>query len=195
MSEFTDAHTSPSFSLSNRFARAVWNVVYFVLFRFSPRPLHAWRAFLLRLFGTKMGHGCHIYPKAIIWGPWNLECGDQVGIADGAIVYNQAPIRVGKRVVISQGAHLCSGTHDYSDPNFPLVACSITIGDHAWVAAEAFVHPGVNVGEGTVIGARAVVTRDMPPWMVCAGHPCQPIKPRVMKSSAAERHQEAPPAA
>ena len=184
MSEYADTHTHPSFSLSNRLARAVWNVVYVLLFRFSPRPLHAFRAFLLRLFGAKLGDGCHIYPKAIIWAPWNLECGDQVGIADQAIIYNQATIRLGKRVVISQGAHLCSGTHDYTDPRFPLIANPIVVGGSAWIAAEAFVHPGITIGEGAVIGARSVVTKDMPPWMVCVGHPCQPVKPRVMKDSS-----------
>jgi putative colanic acid biosynthesis acetyltransferase WcaF len=182
MPEVTDAHTGPSFPLSNRIGRAVWHIVYVLLFRISPKPLHAWRAFLLRLFGAKLGEGCHIYPKTIIWAPWNLECGDQAGVADGAIIYNPAPIRLGTRAVISQGAHLCSGTHDYTDPNFPLVASPIVVGDHAWVAAEAFVHPGVIIGEGAVIGARAVVTKDMPAWMVCAGHPCLPLKPRVMKT-------------
>jgi len=182
----TDAHSGPSFSFGNRLARLAWGVVYATLFRWSPRPLHAWRALLLRLFGAKLGEGCHVYPRAVIWAPWNLECADQVGVADGAIIYNQALIRLGKRVVISQGAHLCSGTHDYSDPNFPLVASPITVGDHAWVAAEAFVHPGITIGEGAVIGARAVVTKDMPVWMVCAGHPCQPIKCRVMNEKAPE---------
>lgn len=176
-----DAYSGASFSLKNRIARTVWSAICLILFRCSPRPFHAWRASLLRVFGAKMGKNCHIYPGAFIWAPWNLECGDQAGVADGAIIYNQARIRVGTRSVISQGAHLCSGTHDHTDPNFSLIARPIVVGDHAWVAAEAFVHPGVTIGEGAVIGARAVVTKDMPPWMVCAGHPCQPIKPRVMK--------------
>jgi len=69
MPEVTDAHTGPSFPLSNRIGRAVWHIVYVLLFRISPKPLHAWRAFLLRLFGAKLGEGCHIYPKTIIWAP------------------------------------------------------------------------------------------------------------------------------
>jgi len=104
--------------------------------------------------------------------------GDESGCADGVILYSQGEIRLGKRVVISQGAHLCAGTHDYEKVGFPLVTAPITIGDHAWIAAEAFVHPGVAIGEGCVIGARSVVTKDMPDWTVCSGHPCQPIKQR-----------------
>ena len=186
MPETNDAYSGSSFSVSNRMARALWNIIYLICFRFSPRPFHQWRAFLLRLFGAKVGRRCHIYPRAVIWAPWNLECADQVGIADGAIIYNQARIRLGTRVVISQGAHLCSGTHDYTHAEFRLLAFPIDVGDHAWIAAEAFIHPGITVGEGTVIGARAVVTKDMPAWMVCAGHPCQAIKRRELRPTTAE---------
>jgi putative colanic acid biosynthesis acetyltransferase WcaF len=175
-----DAFTGPCFSLSNRLARLAWAIVYALLFRPSPRPLHAWRSLLLRAFGARLGQDCHIYPGACIWAPWNLICGDEAGVADGTILYNQAPITLGRRCVISQGAHLCTGTHDYRSPRFPLVARPIKVGELAWVAAECFVHPGVTIGDGTVVGARSVVTRDLPPWTVCAGHPCQVIKPRVI---------------
>ena len=181
------AHTGPSFSLGNRLARALWNLVYALFFRPSPRPCHAWRRRVLVLFGAKIAKGCHIYPKAQIWAPWNLDCHEEAGVANGAILYNQALITLGKRAVISQGAHLCSGTHDYESGGFELYAEPITVGDHAWLAAECFIHPGVTVGEGAVIGARSVVTRDMPEWMVCAGNPCKPIKPRVMRSIGTTR--------
>lgn len=176
------AFTGPSFSWRNRFARALWNGVSFFLFRLSPRPFHAWRSTLLRCFGAQVGRNCHIYPAAKIWAPWNLLCGNEAGIADGAILYNQAKIQLGDRVVISQGAHLCTGTHRYTSPNFELVAQPIVVGANAWLCAEAFVHPGVKIGDGAVIGARAVVTKDMPAWTVCAGHPCIPIKPRQMQT-------------
>ena len=174
----TNAHTGPSFSVQNRLGRLVWNFVWLLLFRPSPRPLHVWRAALLRLFGAKIGRGCHIYPGVKIWAPWNLVCEEEVGVGDGAILYTQARITLGKRAVVSQGAHLCSGSHDYASPGFELFAKPIHVGAHAWLAAECFVHPGVTIAEGAVIGARAVVTSDMPAWTVCAGHPCKPIKPR-----------------
>jgi len=178
MSNINDAHTGPSFSWRNRLSRGAWGVFCLLFFRFSPRPLHGWRSFVLRCFGAKLGRHCHIYPRAIIWAPWNLECADEVGIADNVIVYNQAKISIGYRAVISQGSHLCSGTHDYESPNFELIAHPITIGAQAWICADCFIGPGVNIGAGAVIGARSVATKDMPPWMVCAGHPCKPIKPR-----------------
>ena len=132
------------------------------------------------LFGAKVGKGVHVYPRVHIWAPWNLELGDQCGIANGANLYSQAYIKIGKRTVISQGVHLCAGTHDYTHPGFPLLAIPINIGDHTWIAAEAFVHPGVTIEEGCVVGARSVVIKDLPPWTVCGGHPCKPLKIREL---------------
>lgn len=176
--ELPSAHTSASFSFRNRVSRALWGLACLLFFRYTPRPLHGWRAFVLRCFGAKLGQGCHIYSRARIWAPWNLNCADQAAIADDAIIYNQARVTLGYRSVVSQGAHLCTGTHNYQSPVFELIAKPISVGDHAWVCAEAFVHPGVTIAEGAVIGARSVVTKDMPAWMVCAGHPCAPMKPR-----------------
>lgn len=175
-----DTFTGPSFPLEDRVKRVVWGVVSILLFKLSPKPLHGWRSFLLRCFGATVGHGVHVYPNVRIWAPWNLTLGDECGIGNGAILYSQGHITIGKRTVISQGAHLCAGTHDYTKPGFPLITKPIHIGDHAWIAAEAFVHPGVTIGEGTVIGARSVVQKDMPAWMVCGGHPCKPLKDREL---------------
>ncbi|MCA1763924.1 MAG: putative colanic acid biosynthesis acetyltransferase [Flavobacteriales bacterium] len=177
-----NTHTGPSFSLKNRLGRLIWNIFYIVGFRYSPRPFHGWRAQMLRTFGADVGKGVHIYPGAKIWAPWNLKLGDRCGIADGTILYSQGLITVGKNAVVSQGAHICAGTHDYTVPGFPLQTAPIRIEDYAWIAAEVFVHPGVTISEGAVIGARSVVNSDMPAWMVCAGFPCKPIKPRIAES-------------
>lgn len=173
-----DSYSGPSFSLTNRIGRVIWSIVSLLLFRYSPNPLHSWRSTLLRMFGAKVGRGVHVYPKAKIWAPWNLELADECGIANGAILYSQDKIIIGRRAVISQGAHLVTGTHDYSKFEFPLITMPISIGDFAWIATEAFIHPGINIGRGCLIGARSVVTKDMPEWMICVGHPCKPIKER-----------------
>lgn len=173
-----DTHTGPSFSRSNRLARLLWNAVWLGLFLPSPRPMHGWRRFLLRMFGARVGRGVHVYPSVRIWAPWNLTLGEECGIGDRTILYSQGEIVVGRRAVISQGSHLCAGTHDFTKPGFPLVTKPIHVGADTWLAAECMVLPGVTIGEGAVIGARALVTKDMPPWTVCAGHPCTPLKPR-----------------
>ncbi len=176
----TDTFSGPSFSLKNRLCRVLWNVVSVLLFRFTLNPFHAWRNTILKLFGAKIGKGVHVYPKVKIWAPWNLILEDECGIANGVTLYSQGQIHIGKRTVISQGAHLVAGTHDYTKLGFPLITKPIKIGNHVWVAAETFIHPGVEIGDGAVIGARSVVTKNMPPWMVCSGHPCVPIKERVL---------------
>lgn len=174
-----DPYSEPSFTLENRIKRQLWNIVWLFLFRSSPRLFHSWRIFLLRLFGAKIGKGCHIYPGVKVWAPWNLTLGDFVGVADGVTLYCMDKIHIGDYAVISQGAHLCCGTHDYNSSNFQLVAKPIVISSRAWICAEAFIHPGAIVPEGAVIGARVVVTKSPSlPWAVYAGNPCRQIATR-----------------
>jgi putative colanic acid biosynthesis acetyltransferase WcaF len=177
-----DSFTGASFSLKNRMGRVAWNIVSLLFFRTSPNFFHGWRSFLLRCFGAKVGKGVHVYPRVKIWAPWNLELHDQCGIANGATLYSQGKIIIGYRAVISQDAYICTGTHDYTLKGQPLITFPIIIEDYVWVAAGVFVNPGVTIEEGAVIGARSVVTKNMPSWMICAGHPCKPIKERIMKS-------------
>ena len=172
-------YTEASFSLKNRIGRQVWNTVWLLLFRPSPRPMHDWRNLLLRLFGARLGRQTHIYPTVKIWAPWNLRIGDHVGVADGVTIYNMALIDIGDYAVVSQGAHLCGGTHDYNSANFQLCARPIHIGVHVWICAEAFLAPGVSVADGAVVGARSVVTRALDePWTVYAGNPCKRVGAR-----------------
>ncbi len=168
----------PSFNLRNRLARLAWQIVWILLFRPTPPPLHAWRCKLLQCFGAKIGRQCHVYSDVEIWAPWNLQMSPYSCLGRRVICYSMAPVRLGERAVVSQGVHLCTGSHDYESKNFQLFALPIEIGADAWICAEAFLAPGVSIGTGAVIGARAVVTRDQPAWMVCAGNPCVPIKPR-----------------
>jgi putative colanic acid biosynthesis acetyltransferase WcaF len=173
-----DPYLQASTSLGSRAGRALWGVVHLCLFRPSPRPFHAWRSMVLRAFGARLGPNCHIYPGARIWAPWNLRCADAVGIADGAVVYNPALVTLGSHSVVSQDAYLCGAGHDIDDPAFPMVSQPITIGAYAWVAARATVCPGVQVGEGAVLGLGSVATRALEPWTVYAGVPARALRPR-----------------
>lgn len=176
----SDSYRKPSFTLGNRIRRLIWNIVYTLLFRTSPRSLHKWRALILKAFGAKLGKGVHIYPRAKIWAPWNLEVGDHVGIADGATLYNMDLIRIGSYSVVSQGSHLCGGSHDYNSQNFQLYAKPIILGEHVWICAEAFISLGVIIPDGVVIGARSLVTKSIPEsWAVYAGQPVKRISQRT----------------
>jgi putative colanic acid biosynthesis acetyltransferase WcaF len=173
-----DPYVRPAFSFSNRARRALWNTVWLLLFRPTPRPLHAWRAGLLRIFGARLGPHCHIYPSARIWAPWNLICADHVAIGPGAEVYNPSPVQLDSHVILSQQAYLCGATHDYNDPAFPLIAYRMRLEAYAWVCARASVAPGVNLGEGAVLGLASVATRDLEPWTIYTGNPAAALKPR-----------------
>lgn len=173
-----DPYLRPAFSAGNRARRTLWNICHALFYRTSPRPLHAWRSFLLRCFGATMGPSCHFYPKSKIWAPWNLVCEDQVTAADGAEIYNPAPITFGSHVILSQDAYVCGATHDYDDAGFPLLAYAMEFGAYSWICARASVAPGVNVGEGAVLGLASVATKDLAPWTVYAGAPAVKIKER-----------------
>jgi putative colanic acid biosynthesis acetyltransferase WcaF len=165
-----------SYSLAHRAGRVAWFLVYTLLFRLSPRPLHAWRSCLLRLFGGRIGAKCHIYAKAKIWAPWNLECRLRACIADGAEIYNPAKVILEEGVVVSQEAFLCTASHDYAREEFPIVSAPIHIGRKAWVAARAIILPGIKIGEGCVVGAGSVVTKSLPAYTVCGGNPAKVLK-------------------
>ncbi|HEX4320315.1 MAG TPA: putative colanic acid biosynthesis acetyltransferase [Acidobacteriaceae bacterium] len=173
-----DPYLRPAFSLQNRLTRLLWNLCWLLLYRISPRPFHAWRSMLLRAFGAKMGRNCHFYPSSKVWAPWNLICDDQVATGDGAEIYNPAPIHFGSHAIVSQGAYICGATHDFDDPAFPLLAYSMRVGPYAWICARACVGPGVNVGEGAVLGLASVASRDLEPWTVYAGSPAIRVKER-----------------
>ena len=161
--------------------RVLWTLAQ-PLFRFSPRPCFGWRRFLLRCFGAKVGHSVHVYPTATIYFPWNFEAGDETAIGERALIYNLGRVTVGDRTTISHRVHLCAGTHDYTKAEFPLVRANIDIGSEAWLCADAFVGPGVKVGEGAIVGARAVAIKDVETWTIVAGNPARLIKRREIPS-------------
>ena len=179
-----DPYTQASFSLGNRAARALWGVVWLLLFRTSPRPMHAWRRLLLRLFGAKLGEHVNLHSSVSIWAPWQLTIGNRVGIGRGVILYNMAPMNIGEGCVISQGAHLCGGSHDMDAANFQLLAKPITLEPHVWVCADAFIGMDVTLAEGCVLAARAVAVRSISqPWTVWAGNPASYKRDRKQATS------------
>ena len=173
----------PTFPLSHRLFRMVWRVSWALLGAWTPPPLHGWRRRLVRLFGGRIAPTAQIYGSVRIWYPPNLEMGPYACLGPGVDCYCMAPIVLGPGALVSQRAYLCAGTHDIADPDFPLITRAIDIGADAWIAAEAFVGPGVTVGEGAVLGARGVAVRDLAPWTVYGGNPARALKVRKVTSS------------
>jgi putative colanic acid biosynthesis acetyltransferase WcaF len=167
-----------SFTILNRLERLAWRTTWLLLARWTPPMFSLWRIQLLKLFGARVAPGAMIGASTNVWLPRHLMLGQNSSLAPGVNCYSMAPITIGARTIISQGAHLCAGSHDVSDPNFQLIAKPITIGEDVWIAAEAFVGPGVTVENGAVLAARACAFSDLQPWTIYRGNPAVPLRVR-----------------
>lgn len=178
------AHYRNRHSKRSKIARALWFVVWLFLFRPTisrSRFFIAWRNRLLLLFGAKIGCRSVVMSSCRIWQPWQLEMGNYSCLGERVDCYSVDRIVIGNRVVVSDGAYLCGASHDITSPTMELIHKPIILGDDSWVAARAIILPGVTVGEGAVVGAGSVVTRDVAPWTVVAGNPAREIKKRVLR--------------
>lgn len=161
-----------------KIGRVLWAIAYMAWFRLSYHNFYGFRAWLLRQFGAKIGRNVRIRRTTKIEIPWNLNLSNDVSIGDDVILYALGPITIGPRSFISQYAHLCAGSHDFTRGDYPLLRPPITIGADCWIAADAFVGPNVTIGDRTVLGARASAFDDLPPDVVAVGNPAKPIKAR-----------------
>lgn len=168
-------------SLKNKLGRALWGIVYNILFRTAPTSLlNGWRIFLLRCFGAKFTGKVSVHRTAKIWAPWNLEM-DTTGLSRNVNCYNVDKVIIGRCAVISEGAYLCTASHDITNPEHALITAPILVKDQAWIAVEAFIGMGVTIGQGAVVGARGCVFKDVEPWTVVGGNPAKLIKKRILQ--------------
>jgi putative colanic acid biosynthesis acetyltransferase WcaF len=161
----------------------LWWVVQTLLFHSSPQFLYAWRVFLLRCFGAKIGKGVKIRPSASITYPWKLSIGDYSWIGDDVVLYTLGNIWIGRSAVVSQKSYLCTGSHDMGSAEFTITEAPITIEDQCWLAADVLVCPGVTVGFGTVVAARSTVVHDLPAGVIAYGTPAKPGRLRAAPPS------------
>lgn len=176
--------SSSPYTFTEKIKMQSWWIVERIFFRLSFHKFRNWRNFLLKLFGAKIGKGVGIHPKARIWFPWNLEIGNNTGIGFDVLIYNLDKVILGDFVTISQRTHINTGSHDLNDPDFKLITRPVKIGSGVFIGADTYISLGVHIGEMSVIGARSVVTKDMPCDTICFGHPCIPVKPRLRKDKA-----------
>lgn len=169
--------TSP-YSTREKIGRLAWSVVQSTAFRWSFHNWYGFRRALLRAFGARLDATANVRRTVLVECPWHLAMGAESSIGDRAILYCLGPVTIGRNVTVSQGAHLCAGTHDSRRRTMPLVRPSIEVGDEAWIAADAFVGPGVRVGEGAVLAARGVAFDDLEPWTIYRGNPAEKLRAR-----------------
>ena len=168
----------PTFALKDRLLRLLWSAAWNGFARWTPPQMQPLRRAVLELFGARIDRTAIVRGSARIWWPGNLKMGAHASLGPGVVCYNVADIVLEDFAIVSQRAHLCTGSHDIDDPGFPLKARPIRIGKNAWVAAEAFVGPGVEIGTGAVLGARGVTFRKLGDWTVYAGNPAAAIRER-----------------
>ena len=143
---------------ASRFKEILW-VFFRGLFFLPSFPIPtAVRVWLLRCFGARIGKSVVIRSRVNITFPWRLEIGDFVWIGEEVLILCLADVKIGANVCISQRAFLCTGSHNFSKSTFDLLTQPITIHDHSWIAATAFVGPGSNVPQGTLVKAGEVIT-------------------------------------
>ena len=172
-------------SICNIIGRVVWNVVWGVFFRLTPRGnlFRVWRIFLLKLFGAKVKWTSNVLPSCRIWQPWKLEMGAYACLGQGVDCYNVDWVRVADQATVSQNVFLCTASHDISDPRMRLITAPVFIEPQSWICARAVVLPGVSIGEGAVVAAGSVVTKNVEPWAVVGGNPAKFIKNRELKDA------------
>ena len=159
----------------------LWEAFWFLFLRWTPKRFNRLRLLCLRLFGAKIHGRPFVFSSARIYAPFNLELGDRACLGPSVNVYCLGYVILGVRAVLSQESMLCGGTHDLSSPRMPLLIGDINLGADAFVGARALILPGVAIGEGAVVAAGAVVTKDVEPWTVVGGNPARVIKKRVLK--------------
>jgi putative colanic acid biosynthesis acetyltransferase WcaF len=152
---------------------AVWILMRVVFFETALPFPSAWKATLLRWFGAKVGQHVVIRPRIYITFPWRLEIGDHVWLGEGVWILSLAQVKIDSNVCISQQAYLCTGSHNYKSESFDLVTRPIIVLSGSWVAARAFIGPGVTIGPNAVVAAGAVVSRDVAPGSLVRGNPAR----------------------
>ena len=187
MNDFTtyeqeSAYVSP-WSFREKLGRLAWEICWAFFCAWTPKPLNPWRLFWLRCFGAKVEGTPFVHQRARIQIPWNLTLRHRSCLGDGANAYSLGEIELGAGSTVAQEAYLCTGTHDFSRSSLNLRTAKITIGPDAFVSARAFILPGVVVGQGAIVGACAVVTRDVAPAMIVAGNPAREIGRREYSAS------------
>lgn len=171
-------------SRRHQLVRLAWTTVWTIGASWLPRSLGCgWKRLLLRLFGARIHSTAVVYSSTKIYYPANLEMHAHSCLSSGVDCYNVDRVTIGEYATVSQNSTLCTASHDISDPAHRLTTAPIVIEREAWVAAEAFIGPGVKVGEKAVVGARGAVFKDVEPMTVIGGNPARFIKRREIKDA------------
>jgi putative colanic acid biosynthesis acetyltransferase WcaF len=170
--------TPEGFRGRSLFVVQLWEIIYSLFFKRSPRFMFGWRRFLLRSFGAKIGKNVLIRPSAKITYPWKVTIGESSWVGDNTVLYSLGEIQIGSNTVISQRCYLCTASHKYDDSSFPIYSKKITIGAECWLATDVYVAPGVSIKNASVVGARSSVFSNLDSKKIYIGSPAKYLKER-----------------
>ena len=173
-----ESRTASPWPFKERLRILLWLIVWPLFCSWTPKPLNAWRLFWLGLFGCKIDGQPFVHQRARIAMPWHITLHDKSCVGDRANLYALGEIELGRNCVVAQEVYLCTGTHDFNDPNLSLVTAKIVVGSEAFICARTFVLPGVRIGDGAIVGACSLVTRNVEPWNIVAGSPVRFLRMR-----------------
>lgn len=176
LSKFT---VPDNFRKKSKVTVQLWWIIQETLFALSPQFFYKWRIFLLRLFGAKIGENVLIRSSARITYPWNIEIGNYCWIGEECVLYSLGKIIIGNDVALAHKVYINTGGHDYKKETFDIFAREVIIEDECWITNDVYIAPGVQIGKGTIIGARSSVLKNMPSGKICVGTPAEPIKDRI----------------
>jgi acetyltransferase-like isoleucine patch superfamily enzyme len=157
-----------------------------LLWLFLDLMPHFVRGFIFRFYFKKFGKGGLLDYRCFIRYPWRVSIGNNVDINRGCELYSSMQtsdgiITLEDNVVLGPGVVIFSSTHDYNSLGLPDISAPVKICRYVWVGGKSIILPGVVIGEGAVIGAGSVVTKDIPPYCVAVGNPAKVIKKRVVE--------------
>jgi putative colanic acid biosynthesis acetyltransferase WcaF len=169
--------------------RALWLVVEALVLLNPVVTSYRLKQAVLRAFGARIGASPVLKPGIHVKYPWRLTLGDNVWLGERCWIDNMADVEIGSNVCVSQGAYLCTGNHDWSDPGMGLVTQPITIADGAWVGAFARVAPGVRVARDSVVTLGSTLLADTEPDGIYSGHPAEWVRRRTVGDRAESEGQ------
>ena len=161
--------------------RVFWMLVGQPLFSSKWLPSSELRVRLLRAFGARVGSGVVIKPAVKVKYPWHLEIGNDCWIGEECWIDNLTTVQIGCNTCVSQGAYLCTGNHDWSDPQFGLRVEPIQLKEGAWAGAKCILMPGTTLGEYAVVAAGSVAKGYVPDFEIFAGNPATHVKFRQIR--------------
>jgi acetyltransferase-like isoleucine patch superfamily enzyme len=144
-------------------------------------PSHYFRRFFYRIFGMKIGSGSTLHMHASFYNPINITIGEDSIIGEGAVLDGRDKLTIGNHVDIATDVMIYNSQHDIKDPDFKAICSPVVIQDYVFIGPRAIILPGVTIKKGAVVGAGAVVTKDVEEYTIVGGVPAKQIGVREIK--------------